>query len=293
MNGKKLLNRLIKLFLVLNLALFATNYISRSKAYLLPQERITHIYELLATEGIKIEGELIRDFSPKKQADLIYKGDGLSVRNEIVKSFFSNDLASVKRSKVDSKQHPGDKVWSYTLNGETLNFDKYELRYENSSIENNGTKLSLDESKRLCASLMDRIGLKLDSTQYIIEGQDKEAYWQLTYYNKLEDLPVLDLYMTFDVYGTGISNATLYLGEIEMNSKTGQDIYPIDLVLFGIEEELLKSEHKSIKKVSMAYKRLEDGDSIWGQKIVPVYKIDLDGLEEPLFVNAYTNKVLY
>ncbi len=292
MNVKKLLNQLIKLFLVLNLVLFIMNGVNLSTEYLLSQERITYIYELLSREGIEIESELERDFSPKRTADLIYKGDGLSVRNEMIKNFFEDDLVSVKRSKSNSKQHPGDEVWHYTLGGETLSFDRYELRYENSDIENSKVPLSLKEAKHLCESLMSRIGMKIDRNQYIIESQKHHTYWQLNYYYKLEGLPVLDLYMTFKVQSEGISSATMYLGEIEITSQTGQVIYPVDLVLFGIEEELLKEGHKRISKVSMAYKKLEEEDSIWGQKIVPVYKIEIDGLEEPLFVNAYTNKIL-
>lgn len=292
MNVKKLLNQLIKLFLVLNLALFIMNCVNLSTEYRLPQERITYIYELLSREGIEIEGELERDFSPKRPADLIYKGDGLAVRNEMTKNFFKDDLVSVKRSKSNSKQYPGDEVWHYTLGGETLSFDRYELRYENSNIEKSEVQISLEEANYLCESLLSRIGMKIDRNQYIIESQEHHTYWQLTYYYKLERLPVLDLYMTFIVHSGGISSATMYLGEIEITGQTKQAIYPVDLVLFGIEEELLKEGHKRIRKVSMAYKKLEEEDSIWGQKIVPVYKIELDGLEEPIFVNAYTNKRL-
>ena len=98
MNGTKVLNQLIKLFVVINVFLFMINFIVRGNQYILPQERIDNIINLLNRSGISVETELIKNFSPKYSANLVFIGDSVAVRDRIVKSFFGNNLAKVKRS---------------------------------------------------------------------------------------------------------------------------------------------------------------------------------------------------
>lgn len=292
MNGKKVLEGLIKLFVVLNLGLFVFNYVSRSNEYLLSEERIEHITQLLEQEGINIDTELIRDFSPKRSADLQYIGDGLSIRDEIVKRFFNNDLASVKRFKKESETNAGGEMRYYTLNNETLIFDKYALMYENESNQSNEASPTIDQAKKMCMNLLKRINYASTSADYEIEVVEHENYLTLTYFLTLDEIPILDAYMTFDVYKAGVASGTMYLGKIEITSEKGKEIYPIDLVLFGIEEYMLENQYKNISDITLVYKRAKSEDNIWGQKIIPVYKIEFDGLNQALFVNAYNNEIL-
>lgn len=292
MNGKKVLDGLIKLFVVLNLGLFIFNYVSRSNEYLLSKERIEHITQLLEQEGISIDTELIRDFSPKKSADLQYIGDGLSARDEIVKNFFNDDLASVKRFKKESEVNAGGEMKYYTLNNEALIFDKYTLIYENESNKSSEGKPTIDQAKKMCMNLLKRVGYSNMADEYEVKVVEQENYLTLTYYPKLEGLSILDVYMTFNVYKEGVASSTMCLGKIEVTSEKGKEIYPIDLVLFGIEEYMLENQYTNISEITLAYKRAKSEDDIWGQKIIPVYKIEFDGLDQALFVNAYDNKIL-
>lgn len=292
MNGKRVLDGLIKLFVILNLGLFIFNYVSSSNAYLLSEERIEHITQLLEKEGIHIDTELIRDFSPKKNADLQYIGDGISIRDEIVKSFFNSDLARVKRFKKESEVNAGEEMRYYSLNGETLIFDKYALRYENESNKSNHAKPTIEQAKRMCMNLLKRISSVSTSADYEIEIVEHEYYLTLTYFPKLDGIPIVDASMTFEVYKAGVASAAMYLGKIEITSEKGKEIYPVDLILFGIEEYILENQYTTIKEVELVYKRAKSEDNIWGQQIIPVYKIEFDGLEEALFVNAYNNEIL-
>lgn len=292
MNGKRVLDGLIKLFVILNLGLFIFNYVSSSNEYLLSEERIEHITQLLEKEGIHIDTELIRDFSPKKNADLQYIGDGISIRDEIVKSFFNSDLARVKRFKKESEVNAGEEMRYYSLNGETLIFDKYALRYENESNKSNNAKPTIEQAKRMCMNLLKRISSASTSADYEIEIVEHEYYLTLTYFPKLDGIPIVDASMTFEVYKAGVASAAMYLGKIEITSEKGKEIYPVDLILFGIEEYILENQYTTIKEVELVYKRAKSEDNIWGQQIIPVYKIEFDGLEEALFVNAYNNEIL-
>ena len=292
MNGKKVLDGLIKLFIVLNLALLIFNYISSSNEYLLSGERMQQITQLLEGEGISVDTELIRDFSPRKSADLQYIGDGISVRDEIIKNFFNKDLASVKRFKKQSEITPGEEIRYYSLNTETLIFDKYALIYENEANESNGVRPTIKQAKNMSMNFLKRTGYGGMSKEYEVEVTVHEHYLTLTYFPKLEGIPILDAYMTFEVYKEGVAHATMYLAKIEAANEEGKEIYPVDLVLFGIEEYILENQYTNISEVSLVYKRAKSEDNIWGQRIIPMYKIEFGGLEEALFVNAYNNELL-
>ena len=133
---------------------------------------------------------------------------------------------------------------------------------------------------------------KWSKQKYFILGQSYEEYWKITYYPLLEDLPVMDSYLEFYVSSEGVMNAKMYLADIQLESEIKKDIYAVDLALFGIEETVLENGYSEIEKVTLCYKQEENEENVLGQKIIPTYKIEVKGLEEPLFVNAYTNKRL-
>lgn len=292
MNGKKVLDHLIRLFVVLNIILWIFNHVSQSNEYSVSEERMEQITQLLEKKGITIKEELARDFSPKSTADLQYIGEDIAIREEIVKSFFDNKLASVKRLRQESVTNPGEEMRLYVLDNETLIFDKYALRYENLAHEGEGTRPSVEQAKKMCAQLLKRISYGQKELEYEIEVVEKAHYITLTYFPKLEGIPVVDAYRSFDVYEKGIARGTLYLGNIEVTSEKGKEIYPIDLMLFGIEDILLERGVTEITDITLVYKRSKSEDSIWGQQIIPMYKIEAKGLEEALFVNAYSNELM-
>lgn len=292
MNGKKIFDGLIKLFLILNVILWGVNYVSQRNEYNLSEERISQITQLLESKGITLSMEPDRNFSPKSTADLQYLGEDIALREEIVKYFFGNKLASVKRFKQESTTYPGEEMRLYALEDETLIFDKYALHYENASNEGTRTKPSIEQAKKMCHQLLKRMNYGHKKMDYEIEVVEADESLILTYFPKLEGIPILDAYRRFEVYEEGVARATLYLGEIEVTSEEGKTIYPIDLMLFGIEETLGERGVTEITNIKLVYKRSKSEDSIWGQQIIPVYKIEAKGLEEALFVNAYTNELL-
>lgn len=265
---------------------------STKNEYRLSEERLDNIIQLLKENSISVSAQLNGDFSPKRPADLQYKGDNLSVRDEIIKRFFKSDLASVRRFRKESQQSPGQEAWYYAFGAETLVFDGNMLLYENRDVQEDGIKPSLEEARKACVNLMKRINPNFIEQNYIMESESQENSVTITYYEKLDELPVLDLYMSFVVYDKGIAEGNMYLGEIEVTGEKREEIFPVDLVLFGIEEELQNRGCTAVESVSMAYKRLENEDNVWGQQIVPAYKIQGQGLDGTIFVNAYTNEIL-
>ena len=291
MNGKKILNQLIKVFLVINIVLLIVNYFSKSNQYILSGERIHNITRLLERNGIQVKAEILRNFAPKRPVSLMFMGNGVEIRDKVVKQFFGNDLKSVKRSTTQSKKNKNEKILYYILDDEILAFEHDKLIYMNGKNRNLESKPTLEQAKNMCSQLISRIDSTKQELNYKVTEEDYETFWKLTYYPIIEDMPVLDSCMEFEVYNDGVAKAEMHLVSYEMTGDK-QDIYPADLVLFGIEDYMLENGYTSIEDISMCYKRAHSEENIWSQEIIPTYKIKVGGLEKPIFVNAYTNEMI-
>lgn len=292
MNGKKILEELIKLFLVINIVLLVINYACRANEYLLSQESIHNIEKLLEMDGIKIDTELLRNFAPKYSANLMFMGDSVVVRDTITKHFYGNQLVNVKRYTQSSTKHPNEKALSFALGDEKLTFDNNELVYNNNAMISDKIKPSVEQAKNMCMKLLRRIDSSKVRKKYYIVTEEEKNSWKITYYPTLDGIPILDSYMEFEVYADGVAKASLYLADVQIRSGGKQDIYSVDLVLFGIEDFMLENNYKRIKEVTICYKQAENEENVLGQQIIPAYKVEIEGLEEPIFVNAYTNEML-
>lgn len=292
MNGKQILRELIKLFVIINIILFVINYAFRGNQYVMSPERVKNITRLLGEKGIHINTEIIRGFAPRSSGNLTFIGSGIAVRDQIGKRFFKEDWANVKRSTAPSQNHEGGMINCYMLGDETLSFDHNELSYTNKKVSLIGRKPTLEKAKMMCNKQIERIGGKWSERKYFILGEAYEDYWKITYYPMLEDLPVMDSSLEFYVNSEGVMNAKMCLADIQVESSAKKDIYAADLVLFGIEDYMIENGYSEIEKVTLCYKQEENEENVLGQKIIPAYKIEIKGLEAPLFVNAYTNKLL-
>ena len=115
----------------------------------------------------------------------------------------------------------------------------------------------------------------------------------MTFYAKYEKLPIFDIYISFEIVDDEIQTATMNLGQISQleENKNKKEIYPIDLILFGIDDELNIEKPIYITDITLGYKAVEERNiSLLGAQIIPVYKIYIKGLNSPIYVNAYTNQ---
>ena len=178
----------------------------------------------------------------------------------------------------------------FTVGNEVLSFDKSRITYTNNTardVSQAGTEV---RAKRLAEQFVERLG-KTKAYQEVDVILDEEAHeWKIIYYQNLEGSPVFDLSIEMIIDIDGVKKALIYLGEIKEEGIV--EIYPLDVVLFGIDEAIDLQDEIIITDITLGYKRLEEKGSIWGEKIVPMYKIDIKGLETPLFVNAYTNEMV-
>lgn len=293
MNGRKILNRLIILFLAINLILFILVSIRRGTQYQLSKTRVSNIVEVLAMKNITLEAELPKNFAPKSSGTLTYQGDSVATRNALVKVFFGSDLSKVLRSTEASEKNVSSKIYYFTKDNERLAFDKEEVMYTNSEAGLLAGKLSVSEAKAEAEAFVKRLEVgKLYNEAYVEVKQERE-YILITYFPTFNDIPIFDLPIEMQVYTDGIKSAVIYLGEVNTIEDSRRIITPVDRVLFGIEEYIPDMNHIVIKDITLGYKKMQKkGSNLWGEQIVPVYKIMVEGLEKPIFVNAYTNEIV-
>lgn len=292
MNGKRILVRLIWVFIGINLVLLGANYVVSSKEYKLSDERVANINAVLAMQGIDVQTDLPRDYEARETAHLNF--NSMASRYVIEKNFFGKHLVSVKHALGTSKLDPlsSEKAQYCTFNEDVLIFDGNAVCYERQTSSESHKTMSLREAERLAIIFMKRISPQLQPEKYRLESNREGNDWQLTYYPVLEKLPVLDSLMTFKIDAAGVKEATMYLGSIEIQGNERQALYPVDQVLFKVVDELKAQGVETITAVDLVYRRLLEEENMWGQKIVPAYKIEAIGLEKPVFVNAYSNEII-
>lgn len=292
MNGKKILNELIAIFIFLNVALFTFNVVKTVANYKLNQTRIDNVIYALEQKGIYLETQLPRSFTPKVQANLSdLVGSKTTVeRYNIVNALFGDKSGEVIVTK-DSNA-PGSIIHKY--GSESLEFNKNTITYINTDTSNKENEnMSIKNAKKACRAFIKRLNYSKVFKNAYIQYNEVENGLEMTFFQRYKGIPVFDTYITFKLTAGQIQKATMQLGKVcqlegDMRKKV---IYPIDLVLFGIDDELELKKPIYITNITLGYKAVDEKNiALLGAPLIPVYKIELKGLNNPIYVNAYTNK---
>ncbi len=90
----------------------------------------------------------------------------------------------------------------------------------------------------------------------------------------------------------GVFESILQISEIKQENNDRSDIYAVTQVLFKLSEDLDSSEITTINEIMLGYAREQVKNAYFvKEKAIPMYKITIEGLNTPLFVNAYTNEL--
>lgn len=285
MNGKRILNNLIILFLVINSLLYMVNHYQNAYRYELPISRIQNITRHYQDNGIKIHAILTRNYKPQPVATLSYTRNSAKARHEIATYFFGTQIAKVKRSS-----DPSSEKLHYTLGAETLTFDEKTVEYQNDQIDLSLEQPTRQEAERIARDLINRMGLTGKEMTYDIIGTSEGNAWQLEYFPLLNGMKVLEGSMQFNVYRSGVLNAKFSLSNIALVENSEREIVPIDLVLFMVEDEVIEQGYTKLSEVSLCYRRDMKEEKILVDKLIPVYILTFDTPDEVIFVNAFTNQ---
>lgn len=292
MNAKKILSKLIVIFVVLNIVLMAINGMRMINSYTLSRERVKNIKAVLEERGIVLETSLPLIFTPKTKAALNIDSATAELREQMVKELFGENQKEVAITNLMGTSEQGETIRTYTKGKESIAFERDQIIYTNGEALEGEGMLSVKEAKAKCSAFIAGFKYTRSFKKAYIECVQNEEGMTLTYYPRFEGIPVFSSYIQFEMGPGGIKKAIMHIGTIgALNSdQVKQAIYPIDMVLFGIEDELALQKPITITAITLGYHSVSATSlNLLGEKLVPAYKIQIEGLREPLFVNAYTN----
>ncbi|WP_054742694.1 hypothetical protein [Cellulosilyticum ruminicola] len=149
MNGKRILNELISIFLFLNIALLTFNVVKTVDSYRISTTRINNVTYALEQKGIYLKTQIPRNFTPKSQANLsdLIGSNMTAERYNIVSALFGENSGKV----IVTKDSNAPKSLIHRYGGEVLTFNKNNIIYTNTnSTSENDKIISLQSSKKTC-----------------------------------------------------------------------------------------------------------------------------------------------
>lgn len=294
MNGTKVIKRLIHVFIVINIILFVMNMMKTSNAYLLSTERADNVIAVLRQREIYLDKGLPRIYTPKMRGTIVTPDMPSDQKEAFVKKILGTDMKEITISSEEAEGHGEKPNRVYSKDNSSLTFSEKQMIYTNNNLVNE-EKIDLKQAEKECKKFLKKAGLdKLMNYPYI-EERSSEGSTLLIFYPRFKGLPVFESPMQFYVTKDGIVKAVIGIIQVEplKKGKTLRSIYPIDRVLFGLEDHLELRKPIHITDITLGYHSLrQEGMNIFEREIVPVYKIKIEGLSEPIFVNAYINEVI-
>lgn len=297
MNGNKVLSRLIQVFVVINLIFLGMNITKSVSSYVVSTQKIKAVTAVLEDRGIIISGKIPRIFRPTKSGVIIAKEVTSEWREGIVKKILDTSMeqVTISRETQNSNDHKGSRV--YSKGAISLSFVGSELTYSNSEAKAKEGFPTVSSAKRQCERFIKKAGLARIFKDACVEVVENPDALEVTYYADFKGIPVFNSFVRFRVVGGGIEDAFVKVADIGINEETEnrRNIYPAHIVLFSLEDllpgELEEQRPLDIVSITLGYytSNIEEV-SIWEEELVPVYKIIIRGLKDPVFVNAYTNK---
>lgn len=294
MKWSKALSLLIGMFLIVNMILGYANYQKHIKAYYLSTDQVKTITQILKDRGISVKCDLPLSYRPQESIWLLPRETTIKQRDELIKRMLSKDLAQVMISKEISQGIYDEEVLVYSFEDKELRFKRNEINYINQAMEKNDTKLSQSKALAIAEDFAELIEIENAYEKVKIEYKIESYGAVVTYYEVYKGFPIFDSYMRMDITPQGVQSAqvkTVVKAEKVGNVKP---VYPVNKVLFAIDEQMSEKAPLVITNVEMGYAmKNAQGMHILEEEAIPMYKIEIEGLSGPVFVNAYTNTVEY
>ena len=296
MRWNKALNFLLIIFICLNIALAWINYDRFNGSYKVSEERIQTIKSLLADRNIQVKADLPTLFIPRSSIWIEPIEISASLRDAIVNRLFGKERADVTITNEVSGDY-GKNALIYSKGEAQLKFYKDHIGYRNEAAKSKETAVSIKQASKFAKDFIRQLDLADHLKEVKIDYRSESYGIAVTYYEVYRGLPIFDSYVKMKISPNGVFEAEVRCLEVTDKVSLTKPLYPIDQVLFALQNPIVENETYVIESVELGY-RLDhsEGMHILSEEAVPVYKITIEGLSDPIFVNAYTNtyeKILF
>lgn len=296
MRWGKALTTLIIIFMILNSALAIGNYAKNIQAYKLTNQRVKNITKILKDKEITIEADLPDTFLPQQAIWIVPVDITAEIRDRLVKDVLSGDTNQITLTKEKSDRPYENPSRIYTKDKESLSFQDNNITYENKGAlpkeKDAIERIPKDQALGLAKAFVQKINLADNFKDVKIDYTEESYGANVIYYELHKGKPIFDSYINIKISPRGVFKAYIHALNIDETKSSKKPIQPIDKVLFTLQDEIKDKIPLTISSIELGYAMESSrGMHILKEEAIPMYKILLDGLDDPVFVNAYTNTV--
>lgn len=280
------------MFLCVNVALGIGNYNKNIRAYKLSDKRKENIVSVLKKNNITIQTKLPIHFEPIPSLWVLPVEVSPNVRDYLIKSLIGNLEDGVQITKEKSEVPYEKDTRVYTKGKKELRFRTNYVHYEDQGVQASSGFLTENKAKTLADNFLEEAKLTKKIKKLKMEYRNESYGASITYYEVYDKLPIFGSYIHMKISEEGVFEVVLHGNTVEDKAGIKQIIEPIDTVLFGLIDQLDTSEPVIIEDITLGYAIPGEVEMhVLREEAIPMYKISIQGLEEPIFVNAYTNTV--
>lgn len=293
MNWSKGKNRLIILFLSINILLGWANYRKGSGAHVLKETQVQDIKKVLEENNIFVDSPIPREYMPLQKLTVFpYQID--SKTREVFVNKLLQTLDGVKVSIEAPKVSDEKPRRIYRKDEEIVIFEGENILYRHEGIiEDDAVEvrenMDINGAKKIAEKWLTQMEYSPRKMHMQVVEQPGDLH--IIYYDKYEGMPVFDSYVKIQITPLGISQVEIH--KVELGGVTGekQDIYSVDQVFFYLIKIISKEEPIHIKDIVVGY-ALENpkGTHLIAEKAIPFYQVILeDG--RIYYINAYNSEI--
>lgn len=295
MRWGKALTNLIIIFILLNIVLAFWNYDKSINTYRLTPQRMNNVTSLLEKEDITLKVPLPESFRPQSPIWIVPVEITSEKRDKLVKSILGAGDSKVSITKEKSTRPYENPSRIYTKDTEILRFqNNNNIIYENTAALVDKSEEAKAPKREQALSFAKEFAQKVELGDNFkeIEVRYVEAgtWGRVIYYETYKGSPIFNSYIHMKVSEKGVFKAYIHALDVEETKTSKKSIYPIDRVLIALQDILKERAPVTISSIELGYAmKNTQGIHILKEEAIPMYKMMLDGLDVPLFVNAYTN----
>ena len=274
---------IVLMLIILNLFLLGLNVQNR-KSYSLSPSQEKAIFDVLNKNNIGIYTDLVEKYPPMRQ--ITVRSSSLN-SNDLTSAFFS-DSEKVSMTTEFSKT-------IYRSQSKTLTLENNMILFENQNGEGAIPNLTRDAALEKADSFLS--GLTILPKSFLLESVTPIAGGYEFYYNEIfHDYKIFSNYCKITVTEKGVVSAEINRYEAEGFTGDKRELAAPDEILLTFLYELKKQEQYSgviINSFELGYDFQEKADIAEGSRprLVPCYRIFIDGSDTPYIINAYTNEI--
>ena len=289
MRWNKALNGLLIIFIVLNVALGWMNYDRFNRFYRISDERIETIKGILAQREIQVKADLPTLFIPRSSIWIEPMQITTTLRDQLVNRVFGKEREGVTITNETSGEY-GKNALIYRQEEAELAFYKTFLTYRNGAKQQEEGVLSQKQASKFAKAFVKQLNLEDYLKEVKIDYRSESYGMEVTYYEVYRGLPIFDSFVKMKISPQGVFEAEVRCLEVTDKVSLTKPLYPIDQVLFALQKPIEENKAYVIESVELGYRlNHTEGVHILSEEATPMYKITIEGLSDPIFVNAYTN----